>query len=482
MIEELLPSKPFFERYEFKGNLWKNNEVADNLQIIIQYSQINEGEIDGKVLGSQETFKRLERLFTLPGYLFRLASKKHEGITTEIFSDNVLIPTISNKNWPDSYAERMMSVVADLHFQDLTIIQHASLSESIDRHLTFFLAGPQTSWSISQMRELSLTGEMKTEVVNSKIELSESFPFEIEVVPRYFYGKATTPENTELSTYILALHLKTDKSVKELSNEDFVSLGRALADDLTLLISFLSKRWVTWFRYELGTSDGIKSYVRRTRECSTKEINSEDCLLELANTREFLKIGLTNFRRLRAENFDLFMPIVYFVSGSEKKYLEEQFTTYFLSLERLKDIFARKKELQHNLLDKTFKNLKSLVSKVIKESIQTDDVLERIMEKISELNRPSLSFLLNSLFSTYDVDWKDIYPQGSKFTLIRTRNKLFHSSEELNIDLLVKEVRRLQTILERLLLRMLGWEDLSCSPRDFMKRWLIAQENSKNNA
>jgi len=100
--------------------------------------------------------------------------------------------------------------------------------------------------------------------------------------------------------------------------------------------------------------------------------------------------------------------------------------------------------------------------------------------KIPELNRPSLRFVLDALFFRYNIDWTDIYPSTGDFTLIKTRDKLFHSSQEPNFDLLFKETNRLQAIIERLLLRMLGWEDLSHSPTDFMKKWLTADEDDGN--
>ncbi|MCJ7508309.1 MAG: hypothetical protein MUO85_06205 [candidate division Zixibacteria bacterium] len=486
MFKDLFPKEPFFDRIEFKGNLTKHDEVADGIHFVVQYPLSKQGEVVGKAFGDRSTYRRLERIFTLPERLFKLTSEKHEDIIWEIYSEKVLVPRITGRGCPTGYGEGITSQVADLRFMDLTIIQHTSPSESQERHLTFFLAGPRTAWAIYQTRERSFTGETRIEVGNSKIELNEPFPFEIEVVHWYFYDKASTHENTELSTDVLALHLKTDKTVANLSNEDFIGLGRALADDLTLLISFMSKRWVTWFRYELATNDGIKTYIRRTRECGTREVDPEDCLVELYKAREFLKIGLTNLRKLRSEDFDLSMPIVYFVSANKNKYLEEQFTTYFLSLERVKDMFAKEEKLQKNLPNTAFEKLRSSIGDLVDGQVKSSDVCDRIRTKILELNRPSLRYVLESLLSKYGVIWEDLYPAAAQFTLIKTRDELFHSSREIDIDLLVKERDRLRALLERILIRMLGWEDLSRSPVDFIRRWLTAplkknQRDGKDN-
>lgn len=482
-MEYLLPKQPFLNRYEFVGKLFSGkNQVVDKLHIVVTFSSINEGKIVGKVLGTVKTAVKLERLFGLPMPYLKLSSEKTESTTTCIFSEKMSLKNLSRRYMSSISSDEMTYVVSDLDFENITITGRYGHSESPERHLTFFLCGPQSLWQIRRSSEWFSTGEKKTEVCNSKIELNEELPFEIEVVPQYFYDETPTSDNFELIADVLTLHLKTEKPIEQLSDEDFVNSGKAIVNDLALLISFLSRSWVTWYRYQFQMNDAIETHVRRTRRWSTKEPDRHDALVEWNKTREFLKTGISNLRKLREEGLDLFMPILYFVSGNEAEYLEDKFTTLFLSLERIKDMFQDKKRkgLRRNQSDNAFKKLRSLISDVIKENIESSEVLERMQTKIPELNRPSLRFVLDSLFSEYNIDWRDIYPSASDFTLIKTRDKLFHSSQEVNIDILFKEVRRLQALIERLLLRMLGWEDLSCSPTDPMKEWLATVENDSN--
>lgn len=472
-MEDLWPKQPFFNRHEFIGNLSRCDEVADKLHIVVQYSLIKEGEIVGKVLGTTKTCEKLRRFtnFSGPYPYLKLTSD-------EISSDRVLFGTTIDR---PGYNKEMSYIVANLSFEDITITRHFGPSDSHERHLTFFLAGPRRLWSIHETPEFSFTGDIKNKVHNSKIELNEDFPFEIEVIPCYFRDKTSAPDNHyELTANVLTMHFKTKESLEQLSNEDFVNLSKALADDIILLVSFLSRRWVTWYRYQLETNDTIRTYVRITRDCTTKELNRDDAVIEPRKSRGFLKIGLSNLRKLRAEGFNLSMPILYFVSGNEAENLEEQFTTLFLSLEKIKDMFALKENLRENLRQKSFKKLSSLISDVIEKNVESPEVINRTQKKIPELNRPSLRFVLDSLFCRYNIDWTDIYPPASKLTLIKTRDKLFHTLQEPNIDLLVKELLRLRAVIERLLLRMLCWEDLSHSPPDFIKKWLTTVENDSN--
>ncbi len=79
---------------------------------------------------------------------------------------------------------------------------------------------------------------------------------------------------------------------------------------------------------------------------------------------------------------------------------------------------------------------------------------------------------LEDLFASLGVDWKDVYPDGSRLTLIQTRNLLFHSSSETIYETLEEEAHRAQALVERVILRLLGWEDLSRAPQHEKMRWL----------
>lgn len=477
-MDEFFPKPMFSARHEFLGTLSKDNDSADSVHIVVQYSLIKEGAIIGKALGTKENYDKIIRFLNCPGPYLKLASEWTEPITTEISSKKILLGTTTHKPWPPIYGKGIPYFVSDLSLDDLTIREcyGNGRADYIERHLTFFLAGPRRFWSIHPLRELSATGEIKCEITESKIHLNEGLPFGVEIAPWYFYEQKGPPENHELTASVLTLHLKTNATVKELSSSAFLELGRALVDDLCLLVSFLSKRWVTWYRYQLITSEGIESHIRRTRGCLEVEPDPHESSIEYARTRDFLRIAFSNLRKLRSEGINLFMPIVYFVAGNEARYVEERFTTFFLSLERIKDMFALREGVGKNLPDRAFESLAGVVSDVIEKNIESSDARERIEKKIPELNRPSLRFLLDILFSRLGIEWRDIYPSGSEFTLIRTRDKLFHSSVELNLPQLVKEMYRLRTIVERILLRMLGWEDVSRSPSRNIGEWLSGAE------
>ncbi len=69
--------------------------------------------------------------------------------------------------------------------------------------------------------------------------------------------------------------------------------------------------------------------------------------------------------------------------------------------------------------------------------------------------------LVDSLLNEQSVEWKDLYPTDVvRPSFFNTRNALVHSANEIDGELLFYETYRVQTIVERLLLKLLGWKNI----------------------
>jgi hypothetical protein len=480
-MEDIFSKRAFTERIEFISSLSRGDNSAKGLQIVLQYSLIKEGEISAVIQGTTDTFKEIAKISQLSGPKLIMRSQNRDHWHTRIWSDDLLLGTVTNKPF---YGSEMSYKVADLHFENFTIEKDIQIHELKERHLSFFLTGPRSLWAVYEIGEVSFTGEEKNEIKDSQIDLNEQLPFEIEVKPWYFYDKTQAPESFQLKTKVLVLHFKTIKSIEELSNEQFISEATAVVEDLTQLTSFISRQWITWYSYELQTSNILRTFVRKTRECSSVEIDHFRSVVPGFQAREFLKIAFTNIRKNRAMGINLHMPLVYFVSGVEAKYLEEQFSILFLALEKIKDMFALQEGIHTSLPNNIYKRLRSSVNEHLNKFFADYNIpsllhtrLPWIIMKLPELNRPTLhTILLEYLFPKYKITWTDLYPQGSDFTLIKTRNQLFHSSAEIDIEHLIKELHRLQAIVERVILSMLGWSQYHNSPDEWKRNWLSSDK------
>lgn len=477
-MDELIPRQPFFERHEFIGSLIQGDKSADDLQIVVQVSLLKEGEIAGQVLGNSETFNRLATVSNVNGPKLILRSKQDPENNTEFSSDQVYLGSAQRRTWGPADENKFAYVVSELKFHSFDILHRIERSDLTSRSITFFLAGPEFMWEIFSSGEQSYTGEVKVETQNTKIELDVDLPFTIQAKHWFFYDKGSPPDTFDLTSRVVALEFSTSIPEQEFSNDAFVQKAIAVAEDLILLVSFMSRAWITWYGYDLSTPTFLKKHFRDARESSSKSVGWRDTLIEPGQGRQFLKLAYNNLQKLRAEGINLFMSLVYYLSGLEAKYMEEQFTILFLALERTKDLFTRHNPEFSSILPLSlFEPISESIKVQIREAVDSPDVRARIYGKMRELNRPSLHFVLDSLFSKNEISYDDLYPEGEKFSLISTRDQLFHSSKEINHDHLFREFYRLKSLLERLLLRLLGWRHLDRSPDDYTKNWLREKKN-----
>jgi hypothetical protein len=531
----------FIDRHEFLGNISNGHETVENLQIVLHYPLMTQGKITGEIWGTKETFDKVFQLWdktceqTADKYSFRLncehelkvkqnhlqSSHRSPFITIEIPPETQKIPSLVIESQrvdiqpviksDSTYHSHLPSIqiakrlefnqfvnshemfykIAEIDCEDVKIVtKHDPIENLIERRLSFFLAGNPKIWlrDPDELSFSSFTGKIERTFKQFKINLGENFPGEIEIVPRFFHDQST---RESIIGRVPVLQITTTEPEQSLSNEQFIELGIKTADDLVLLVSLIHKRWATWYLYELQTQDTEQIFYRNVPRESLPELDILGPLVTNDKIEEFLKVGLKNLQRLRAESFNLSMPIAYFIAGHEARHLEEQFAITFLSLEKLKDMFARKEKYDPNLPRSSFEKFRELtgLSKLIEESVpkienQREDhalTIKNIQDQIPVLNHPPIRFVVEKLLSKYQLDWKELYPLESKVTLIKTRDKLFHTSAEPNADFLLKETERLQALVGRLLLRLLGWEDISCSPPDYLQDILTKQETQETN-
>lgn len=484
--EEIFPRRLFYKRKELMGTLSKGEESITNLHVILQYPLDKPGVIKGKVLGTQKTASQIYTLSDIPGPYMQLTAKSRfeSPYAFKFKSDKVLCKMVTVRSEP----EGTQYYVADLVFDEITEREVFDVSFHKDphiaqdmpnRYLTFYLAGPTILWGIYWEREVSFTGNSKVEVHESRLDLSQDLPYEVSILPWYFTDQTDDPSKYSLQSSTYALTLKTTKNQAEYSDQEFLQSGQTLADDLTAIASIGSCGWVVWFGYSLRSTDSLLTYRRITREPGAEQVTWESLPINSKRNREFLRSCLSEYRKLREEGIDLLLPITYYLNGRDhKKGLEESFTFLFLALEKIKDNFAFRKNLKSIVDRSSFAEVESSVKGAIKEKLGDSCKAELMFKKVPELNRPSIKQILKGLFEELQIDCSDLYPPSHDcFSFIEMRNRLFHSSESINPERLWMETSRLTYIVERVLLRLLGWDDLSLSPRVPEKLWLSSDES-----
>ena len=461
---------PFQKVEEFTGTIYNEFVIVENLFIVITYHEDKSGPISGKVIGSDEIYQKMNVLYNSPSRNYKLeANSSGKKIT----SKNLNFKRLTQKITYDSVAKNLLYEVASFELLDLEIL-HERDFDNKERVIVFSLFGPTNVWQVFQIKTLNSNGEIKNDIKNYKLNICKGFSIKLE--PEYFYDDHLEDENIQLSTNIISLIIKTKIEEDELPDEKFIKKSQDIADKLILLGSFLCKSWIVWYKYSLVTHCKIVEYYKRTRKTEIKKINFDEYFINDFQIKDFLNSAFLKLTDLKLNGYDLTLPITYFINSKQAIYLEEEFVTSFLSLEKIKDYYSIKNKLYPILRNNNFKKIKKILTFELEKNITDPVKLERMIQKLPDLNRPTLKSVIMDLLNEFNVIWTDIYPISSDFSLISTRDKLVHSIEKIKIDNLFKEVMRLEILLIRLILSMLGWKDLSKTAKQYQIKFLTKNE------
>lgn len=460
---DLYPKQLFHERIEIMGDIASDTEKISNLHIIIQYQLDKPGDIIGYIYGTYEEAQRLDDFFkNNNSYKLRAVNK---SFGYEVSSNQVFIESFSKQKGLENSTYKIGKFILN----DIRNEKIIEFSERKERQLTFFLAGPANTWGMYWTHSKSYTGDVELDVKGSQIDLNKNLPFEIELIPWYFHDNSHGKKKYDVETFVYAYSLKTNRHCKEYSDDNFIQEGIQTVDKLVSLSSLVTGSRVVWYGYSIVTNNSYLKYYRLTPD--VREDFDKDYLSLIVNgikSREFL----SNSYNLLCDKPKIMevlnVSLNYYLDGMDyKKPIDEQFILLFLALEKIKDIHGKNKKLTKIITNGKFSKICKDLKEVIQKSL-SDNESKFMIEKLSELNRVSLKRVLENLFDHYDIDISDLYPiKADVYPFISIRNKLFHSRTEIDDIVLLKESVRLEYILSRIFLRMLGWSDLSMAPGEY---------------
>ena len=468
--------KPFSERWEGFVVLSNGSVSTPPLQVSIEYARARPGPILGKVLGKTEEAESIAYISDGPNPWSSLRSETvDEDPATELYSESVRFPRRSITS-----EKRLVTEVAELELDELIITRRRARKGGV-RSISFLLAGPEMPWLLYRS-----TGD--TEYPSQKLDLGLDLSFEASLTRLFFRDYDVADQRISLRTSAVALVFKMEELSERLSDDAFCEQAKLLAEDLCLLVSFATRSWITWYQMEFSSPELDKTTIRQVgRTLSEREPTFDRMVVDPRRMRDFLRTALPTYRRLRDNDFDLTTALQTTLTSSEEKYAETEFISLFTGLESVKNLYAKRHGLDKILRSSTFKRLQEALKHTMPDEIeiaaaasdeanspeQLEKVSELISSKLSELNRPPLMNVLEQMFEHYGTGWADLYPPGEKATLRDTRNSLVHSGHRPEEEVFFRDLERLRSVVERLLLRLLGWEDTSQSPHRIDRDWLI---------
>jgi len=476
MIEQFGPQPRFHVRDEFIGEINAGGSVISDLHTIVQYAKAEPGKINACIKCDEDLVSRLDDLLKAhPGpWILRAVDHDIQKDARTFFSNKVWLEKIETTR----YAQQGYRAVARFALEDYRSKYFVTTKERA-RRLTFYLAGPEP-WLVYEIGGQSYTGEVKNEVHETPISLGPDSPFSLGVRPHYFYDRDAQDKRIMLTTRTMSVIIEPAEEYSDSTDEQFVDSSTSLANDLMLLASFIACERVDWFGYSLIWEGGLTHYLREGRstfpDSAERRPDSEEIPFQKHHLNKFYASAIGELRRLRVNKIDITSAMHFFVDGCNRsRLLEEQFAMLFLCLEHLKDLLSDKLGLT-SILDNTESGrVTQAIQAVLEERLQDTEAKKHIIQKLPELNRYPLKHCLSTIFRAYGVDYDDLYPPKARdMAFVNTRNDLFHTSKTIDRTALAKETERLRAILQRLILKLLGWEDLHLCPSPIRKAWLAS--------
>lgn len=468
--------RPFYKTIECVGALSSGGEKVDDLQIEIEYSETEPDTIRGAVIGSAEDSARIARLSSGPGEWKLVAEDSRGGEEFRLFSDTVAVTSMTTMWNSDQKPVRPILQFKLLDFRKTRTFSEGQ--ESGPRRLLYFLDGPERPWEGVIQREISDEGEFIYQ--NSYLGLDLRSPLRLFVTKELFSDQDPDDASTSLRTHVPMLGVSTDAPKTDLPTDSFVERADQLLEDVLLLMSLASKQWSVWFSSQLIVPGNlIQDRVQTTsRTVSDHEPADNTVPVPPSDVLDFLRTALPRYMDFREEGGAMKTAIQTALASREEDYVESQFLSLFTALETLKNIFAEQENLTHLLDQDTFEEMRSDLKDVVREHIggnENSELRREIYKSMFGLNRPSLQSLLDGMLEKYDTGIEDLYPQDKTSTIKDTRNNLVHGrGAPDDINKLTNELFRLQALVNRLILRMLGWEDVSQCPPESRKSRLRA--------
>jgi len=343
----------------------------------------------------------------------------------------------------------------------------------------FFLLGPRAYWPGWSARQFSSSGRVTNNVNSINLLSRRGLPFTVKARPHYvcspggkdrddwyrwsdheFDGVASV--NTE--TNVQSLVMETPVRASEYSAQRFLADATGVAADLCLVVSFLSHGLVNWFSYSQADAGTVAGFHRPIVPPRSAEPSQLDEMVPLSESAVFLSRSFKALRKLRTNGIDLRPALTYAFAAGEVTVVSQKLGVLYLALEAALKAHPRRKQRQIAGFEGCKRDVLEAVHAYAEQRKKRRAVFNEKWwrQKVGDVSRPSFWQALEPLLRRYRVGWKDLYslPGPARPTFIDVRNKLVHAGLSDDDEAFLKETLRLKAVVQRLLLRSLGWQDL----------------------
>ena len=469
-------TESFDETHEFRGELRSASKKVEDLQFRISYSLAAPGHIKGEIIGPEALRNELSVLQTSADPFLKLKSTAPDVFGQSIYSETATIslafttdPRTSLLGLVGKYAsdDAFVHSIAEINFQSLVVSKVSPSAETQRPCVNYYMGGDKVFWRMLLLQESNATNDPSLNERGCTLRLEDDLPFEIQLIPTDL-KRWDHERELRLTKDLWLLRFTEHNESKSTEQNNLSILRRQVVDAISVAVSIATARRADWFRIE-DCRGKVPARLVVSREAirDMSSYPSAGPFNTAGSEMDFLRRAVRSYRALVADNLELEMPVDYWLRGRMSGDYRECFILIFMALERLRDMWSISKGLISILPDDAWAKLKPSVKAAIKDAVKNRKDRALIYQKIRELNRPSLRSALDKMLDHYDLTFEDLYPPSESPTFIDTRDRLIHSGNIVEPIRFYKDTVRVQSIVERLFLRMLGWTDISNAPSKF---------------
>ena len=253
------------------------------------------------------------------------------------------------------------------------------------------------------------------------------------------------------------------------------------------LISFLSRKFVYWYKIEATfipeehTEYRPASFLKRVTRLNGGERQVEPIVLQhhLCNG-EFAAL-LNNLGNSDMKEA-LILSMVYCVSSYHQATIDTELSAIYLAIESLTGGFARQSGSTAIFAGDVQEQFRRVLRRTIQEFCDSKhvegNIYQQLEARVDGFDSTSLKHRILSLLENAGISVEDLWPRGFDLkqeiqNIVFRRNNLIHRGQlESDFTYHVKDLARLRVITERCILSLLGWDLTKLSPAAYSTFWL----------
>ena len=450
----------------------------ENIKLKIEYRIDNPDLIVAKFKCKNEQYIDFEKLVERHSH-FRVETELKNNYA--YFSDNAIIKEYRKIHGEEEFE----GIILLQNYYNKFIFENESTSYSYfdrservyipikeKRYIEFQLLKPYDIWSGTSIHEIMKNNKEFVDRVNNKNKLILE-NYEIS----YYVKEIKYSTNSEIEFYEVSkkrVFVKISEIDKSNLNDDKCMENMIkLFEDLLLLISFVSTCNIDWLTYNFNGNEYAKWFLKGHNNLDKVSIKTSGLIIENHYLNDYLINSYKNLQNLK-NNINLVMPIKEYLAHKFAVYLEQQFLIVFIAFEKLCNDVSKWKFKNLNILDKSKfkkvdKQLKSFLDKT-KFDFENEE-LEKIKEKLGELNRTSMKRKLLKLLKHFEIQFEKALDENENFKFLEVRNSITHTNKYQNTDLLIQEYERVRKFFEIIVLNLLDKNSLLHLHPDFKYSW-----------